>query len=319
VRLKQLISGAVGVTLLAWASAALAAPIAQHADANDQFKIYLNDIANSTPSLLFSDPTRQVDHPHVSPDHRWVVFSRFNNYVSGQALESSGYTNTEIIVCAADGTGCTQLVAPKPGAVAANPEWLADSDTIIFTSGLEIKFVVRSTGVIGTYFQSIIRALTDPEVVGQYMVVCSKRKGVNDLFIVNLAQQTMTRLTSPNLPRRDGLPYGDYDAKLSPDGTMVTFMRHLPPNLYHTMVLNAADIELDLSAQHPGDGVPAWSSDGELLIFWNAANNTIQTMTPAGANRTTLPLTGAKAYMDPDWYPNETQTPPRIVYATAGN
>jgi hypothetical protein len=129
----------------------------------------------------------------------------------------------------------------------------------------------------------------------------------------------MTRLTSPNLPRRDGLPYGDYDAKLSPDGTMVTFMRHLPPNLYHTMVLNAADIELDLSAQHPGDGVPAWSSDGELLIFWNAANNTIQTMTPAGANRTTLPLTGARAYMDPDWYPNETQTPLRIVYATAGN
>jgi hypothetical protein len=30
-------------------------------------------------------------------------------------------------------------------------------------------------------------------------------------------------------------------------------------------------------------------------------------------------LTGAKAYMDPDWYPDETQTPPRIVYATAGN
>jgi Tol biopolymer transport system component len=316
----KLVCWAVAIALLGWASGAMASSIAPHADASDQFKVYLNDVADSSPFLLFSDPTRQVDHAHVSPDHRWVVFSRFNNYSSnGQALETGDYTNTEIIVCAADGSSCTQLVTPKPGVVAANPEWLEDSDTIIFTNGVKIKSVVRSTGVIGTYFDSTIHPITDPQVVGQYMVVCNMQSGVNDLFIVNLPQQTMTKLTSPSVPSGPGIAYGDYDAKLSPDGTMVAFMRHLPPNLYHTIVLNAANVEVDLSGPNPGDGVPAWSSDGQLLIFWNAAKNTIQTMTPAGADRTTLPLTGATTYQDPDWYPDETQTPARIVYSTAGN
>src|SRR5713101_3467409 len=68
------------ICLLVWAAPAWAfTPVTSRAVASDQFNISQSTLGGAAPRIIFSDPLREVNHAHVSPDQTRIMFTRYNN------------------------------------------------------------------------------------------------------------------------------------------------------------------------------------------------------------------------------------------------
>jgi Tol biopolymer transport system component len=304
----------------------------------DTFAIYSATLDGGNRHLIFSDPAREVNHARVSPDGKWVVFARYNQFdpATGLAVETNGYNKTEIIMCSIDGSVCYQLMAPKDGFIFANANWTPDG------SGLYFIYCAVATGT--DYFLKIDMAslrisafytvppgfmlIGDPNVVGQKMIyTCTRDERINDLCLYNFSTGVQTQLTSPALANFVQLnpSLGDYDPKLSPDATKAAFMRHMMEgsrDVYHVFTVDlSTGTQTDLTPANTFDAVPEWSSDGRLLIYWgapydNLALEGLYVMRPDGTGRTHVPLPGGYFYSMPKFFPNSGA---QIIYSSRIN
>jgi Tol biopolymer transport system component len=306
-------------------------PAASRQVASDKFAIYTSTLAGNTQTLIASDPTREINHAHISPDGSHLAFTRYNTYNNaGLALETNGYLQTEIVVCAANGSNCVDAIPSRPGIIAANASWTPDGQHLLFLTnatptGLTgISIYDLATKSVTPFFQPSALKVADPVFAGSKMVVSSIARGsmINQIFLASSAG--LNALTSPTFanPTVMNPPLGDFDPKLSPNGTMVALMRHIAPGNYAIVMVNVATkAESYLSPPNPIDAVPEWSSDGRLLIFWhvdtaNLILTGLYTMLPDGSQRTRLPLPFGYFYSMAAFFPGGGSLPSsQIIYS----
>ena len=130
------------------------------------------------------------------------------------------------------------------------------------------------------------------------------------------------RLTNPqNCLRTVGKanpPAGDFDPKLSPDGSRVVFMRHVSAFSFATLLVDVATgKEQELSpnlSPDAADAVPEWSADGKTILFWRIDRSKLSDcgiwkMTADGRYRQRIPLPRGYFYTMPAFFPGESALP----------
>jgi hypothetical protein len=315
----------------------IASPVAipSRKDPSDKFAIYTNTLLGDSPKMIFSDPRREVNHARVSPDHQWVVFTRYNkSNWSGVALETNGYLNTEIIRCRIDGSECATLLPPRSKIVSANAYWTPDGKNILFVSNETpdgtpgIKILNVASNRITPFYEPSDLFVADPHMVGTTVVMPGKSKAdpnLSHLYLVNSETKSRRMLTDPKFPnfRKMQPPLGDHDPKLSPDGKEVATMRHVDKDEWHVVVIDVATgVDHDLSAPGAVDGVPEWSSDSRLLIFWSVVRSNMKqtglyVMRPDGTQRMRVPLPYGFFYTMPAFVPGTGSGPGAGIIYTA--
>ena len=133
-----------------------------------------------------------------------------------------------------------------------------------------------------------------------------------------------SRMISASRTPTDKNIIGDYEPKMSPDGTQVAFMRRFAEHNYHLMIVDVeSGEERDLSAGLTADVTPEWSSDGKLLIFWHvdgfgAENTEVWTVAPDGSDRKRVPLPKGLIPERPAFFPGEGSGPDaRIIFSAS--
>lgn len=291
-------------------------------NAPDRFGIYVSTLSGKEIKLVIGSPNQQMTHPRVAPDGKWIAFTRYtkNNW-AGVAIEKNGYQGTEIMLIRPDGSELQTIVPAKKGVLNCNSSWTSDSKSLIWLSTdnaqnlpqlMRINLETRELSRVPT--PEGLKT-TDPHTVGDQVVFPVIEPDVDSIWIMNLDGSNARRLTKPvyttnNRPTGKHPP-GDYDPKLSPDGSKVAFMRLFGDESWRIYVLDVASgRETDLSGPDQIDTLPDWSSDGEFLLFWHADRKKpremgIYTMRPDGTDRRMIPLPRGYLHGHPHFFPNE--------------
>lgn len=304
------------------------------ASEGDHFGIYTSHLDGSNCHLVSGDKCRELNHARLSPDRRWITFTRYNHRgIDGLATEDNGYQESEIMLMQADGAGLRALIPAKKGVASANSQLTPDGKGIIFASnGQSINKVQGQICLyqLASGKTSVIepkppiagcRNQADPHAVGDLIVftaqVSQGPSALNQLWTMHLDGSGAKRLTNAVdcLKKLGGAepPAGDFDPKLSPDGTKVAFMRHVTPVNFDAMIIDLSTVqEVDLSQGFRGpqaaDAVPEWSSDGKLLMFWHVDRQSVHdcgiwTMLPDGRERRRINLPKGYFYTMPAFFP----------------
>ena len=260
-----------------------------------------------------------MSHPRVSPDEKWITFTRYNRKKSGLAQEVDGYEETEIMLMRIDGSDVSTLVPPKPGILNCNSSWAEGGKSLLYVSTdneartpwiMKMDFESRKSSRIPT--PETLKT-TDPHNVGDYIVFPVLEK-VDSLWMCKLDGSNLHQITFPKDPggfRWFALPVGDYDPKISPDGKRVAYMRLHDKNDWKIFVVDLeTHVEQDLSQNEIFDIVPDWSSDGKLIIFPHIdvkdfSKLGMYTMKPDGTERRMIPLPRGYLGNQPHFFPRD--------------
>ena len=297
-----------------------------------QFGIFISRLDGKNVQRLISDNSREMNHARVSPDKEWITFTRYNKKLLFQpALETNGYDETEIMLMRIDGSDVRTLVPPKKNTFAANGYWTPDGKGILFISkppngATELKRYDMASGRVAVVPAPEGGWPSDPHQVGEKIVFPSqdpKRKRKNAIWMMDHDGRNARQITNPD-PEK---PFPvDYDPKLSPDGTKVAVMRQVAKDNWHLVIVDLKTRrEQDLSEAEAVDGVPEWSSDGRLLIFWHVNTKDLKTsglytVMPDGRQRTRIPLPRGFFYTMPAFFPGEgSRDDARIIFSARKN
>jgi len=301
-------------------------------DDDDQFGVFISTLDGKNVKRIASDPKREMNHARVSPDGQWVTFTRYNKKGFGQpALETNGYDETEIMLVKIDGSDMRTLVPAKKNTFAANGYWTPKGDGILFigkdpNGSTELRRYDMATGRITPVPGPSGMWLSDPHQVGDKIVFPAqdpKRKKKNAIWIMDHDGKNTRQLTNPAPDKSFPI---DYDPKLSPDGSKVAVMRQVAKDNWHIVIVDLkSGRESDLSAAEAVDGVPEWSSDGRLLIFWHVnpkdlRSSGLYTTTPDGRDRQRIPLPRGFFYTMPAFFPDDgSKDSTRIIFSGRKN
>ena len=302
-----------------------------------RFGIYVSSLNGENIKVLATDSVREINHARVSPDKKRVTFTRYNKRgMNGLAEESGGYRDTEIMLMSIDGTRMTNLTNTRDFPLAANGYWTPDGKSVIFVGKKSTdkfsRLYVVDVDTKNTKELPVVpsKHLADPHIVGNQLIFnVREEKPVTHIVLYHMkldGGSGARKLSSPkiHLSTPPDPPEGDYDAKLSPDGSEVAFMRS-DGKAWHVIVLNLkTGKERDLSLDMEGgdaDAVPEWSSDGKLLLFWHVylkdmRKSGIYTMKPDGSGRRQVPLPPGYFNSMPAFFPGEGSSPnARIIFS----
>jgi Tol biopolymer transport system component len=305
------------------------------AAAPDFFSICTATLDGKNVARIVSDAKRELNHARVSPDRKWITFTRHNNAKGpgGISLETAGYEKSEIMLCRLDGSDLRSLVPSRTGMVAANGYWTPDGRAILFVTNDNAKRqgaiarVEVETGRVTPLRTPPDLMASDPHQVAEQIVFAvfdGKDSGNNVLWTMKQDGSQARQLTHPRLARKGTPPpLGDFDPKLSPDGRKVATMRQVSKDNWHVVVVDLeTGREQDLSPPRSVDGVPEWSGDGKKLIFWhvdtgNLRNSGLYAMSADGSDRQRLPLPHGYFYTMPAFFPDSGSGPgAQIIYST---
>ncbi len=286
----------------------------------DVFGIRIGSLNGEDVRTIYTDPYRQATHIRVSPDGKWIMFSRYNDKdpKEGLAMENidgkNHYQNTELVLMRSDGTGLRTVVPPKKGIIAVNSNWTDDGKGFVFLSNdnkqrvPEIRRAYLSSEMEVTHFSTIrlprYLVPVDPHLHKGRLVfpAVDLRNMVRGLWIANEDGSGARKLTTPRDPRTGNIvkhpQSGDNDPRFSPDGSQVAFMRLVSGRglwSIHTVdVVTGKEKSLTRKYLSPAqfDAVPEWSGDGNKLIFWTVdlkkVHFSITTIRPDGSQRKTV-------------------------------
>jgi Tol biopolymer transport system component len=326
---------ALALTSLGFLLLAFLAHLFSHVEAKDDpddFSIFVSTLDGKHVQRLISDPTREMNHARVSPDKQSITFTRYNKRGLGSpALETNGYEETEIMLMRVDGSGVRTLVPPAKDTFAANGYWTPDGDSILWVSkaprGMtELRRYNLATGHITNIPGPRGMWLSEPHQVGNQIVFPAqdpKSKKKNAIWLMDHEGRNARQLTNPSPDKPFPI---DYDPKLSPDGTKVAVMRQMGKDNWHIVIVDVqSGKEHDLSAPEAVDGVPEWSGDGKLLIFWHVnlkdlKSSGLYTITPDGRERKRIALPHGFFYTMPAFFPDEgSNDSTRIIFSARKN
>ncbi len=315
-------------------------------DPTDHFSVWVSKMDGSDRGLILSDPKRQITHTRVSPDLKWIVFTTYNNPgKDGLAVEGKGYANTEIGLFQLGGTETRTIAGPVPGEVNANASFSSDGKRIIFAStrsgkGAHLYWYDVETGLTTQVpTPPSLHQLSDPHEVGNKIVFPSNpgpRGGLQGIWLMNRDGSNARQITFPQKAAdapSESISQGDYDPRLSPDGSRFTILRNVG-GAFHVVLADAASgQEKDLTEplfpdrKQTAEGVAAWSSDGNLLVFRHIAlpregprGVGIYIMKPDGSGRKKIPIAkGEFPHVQPEFFPEGSGPETRVIYQTEKN
>ena len=337
------ISGAGPARVAASLPAAGGSPRSRLAQASTKpahFGVYTARLDGSGMTPLITSDDQEMTHSRVSPDGKQVVITRYNRKgKDGKATEEKGYEDTEIIIMNLDGSGLETIVPGKPGIITANGCWTPDGKSLIYLSTdnprrdpeiLQIDLATRRITRVPTPEEL---KTTDPHWLGNQIVFPAKGKDADALWIMNADGSRARQITDP--PEKRGLfspgLYGDFDPKLSPDGTKVAFMRIAGGTSWRVLVLDLKTGEerlltpRDLTRNGVMEWLPTWSGDGKLVLYMhvnlkNLKETGLYTMTPDGRNRKQVPLPRGYMYGNATFFPGDGASPDaRIIFTATKN
>ena len=316
------------------------------ADPSDQFSVWVSKMDGSERKLILSDPKRQMTHTRVSPDRQWMVFTTYNTPTKdGLAKEGNGYENTEICLFKFGGSEIKTIAGPVATEVNANATFSSDGKKIIFIStrsgkGAYLYWYDIETGVTTQVpTPPALHRMSDPHEVGDKIIFPSHPEqggGLQGIWMMNRDGSQARQISFPKEASdapAESLKQGDYDPRMSPDGSRVSIFRNVG-GAFHIVVLDVASgTETDLTQplfperKLTAEGVAAWSSDGKLLIFRHIAvpkegpqGVGIYVMKPDGSGRQRIPIAkGEFPHVQPEFFPDGSGPDARVIYQTEKN
>jgi len=316
-------------------------------DPTDRFSVWISRMDGSERKLILSDPNRQMTHTRVSPDLKWVVFTTYNNPgEDGFAKEGrNGYANTEIRLFKLGGTEIKTIAGPVPGEVNANATFSSDGKRIIFVStrsgkGAYLYWYDIETGLTTQVpAPPSLHRMSDPHEVGNKIVFPAhpdENGALQGIWMTNRDGSDARQISFPKKSTDapvENISQGDYDPRLSPDGSRVSIFRNVGGAFHIVLVDIASGAERDLTEplfperKLTAEGVAAWSSDGKLLIFRHIAvpkegpqGVGIYTMKPDGSGRKKIPIAkGEFPHVQPEFLPEGSGPETRVIYQTEKN
>lgn len=322
-----------------WSALLCCAALAAGAADREKFGIFTARLDGSEVRRILSDPDREMNHARVSPDGRWITFTRYNKrgLFGGDAKEENGYEESEIMLVRPDGSELQSLVPPRKGMVAANGYWTEDGKAILYAANDNPRKQgqINRVEIEGRRISKVPIAgdlwASDPHPAGGKLAVSvhdTTRKNMS----IWVAEADGSRPRQVTRPRAAGIdpatktPLGDFDPKLSPDGNRLVAMRNMGGHNWHAVVVDLrTGEERDISPERSVDGVPEWSGDGRKLIFWHVdpkdlPRSGLYTMDPDGSNRQRIPLPRGFFYTMPAFFPGDASGPSaRIIFSAQKN
>jgi len=284
--------------------------------------------------LIKSSRFQDMTHPRVSPDKLWVAYTTYNNTnVQGCASLDSGYVNTEIKASRLDATQTVSILPVTGGELTSNNYWYGNNYEFSFLSGPPGQTSVYRAQtdslmklIAGPTEVTIPNTITpfDPQAISNNQLVYSGIYNNGGGEVESVFLQTLNPAGTPA-----GLSLGrdsagttllasevrENDAKISPDGNWVAFMRQAPNAGVNgfgfrifvvavTSPLSETNISVGLgSSQLNNDALPEWV-DNATLVFTNIDSTnafntrTIWTMKSDGSERKQITLPQGYRYSD---------------------
>jgi len=206
-----------------------------------------------------------------------------------------------------NGSGVTQVTAPERGTWDGHPSWSPDGSQIAFERypGIWIVNVDGSGLRLLQHSDRRFDRAPDWSPDGTRIAFTSVRRTNSihptDVWTMGVRGQGRTRVTND---------IGwDYDPSWSPDGERIAYEHwrdiDAAGDIAWTHVVNSDgtdQIELNpTGAEYPEDLGPAWSPNGNRLVFWSVGILTLATMYPDGSDLVSLDIIGSS----PAWRPLE--------------
>ncbi len=251
-------------------------------------------------ALRVGSPSEEMKVPH---EGAWGIYSMdldtkevaliytSGNMLQGLSLDSAGNTlafgerfggtndsDEEICRVAVDGSGFTRLT--ENDVLDTYPAWSSDGSTLYFLSWRDTTldiFTMNPEGGSQTLFYDSGYHDADIHVAGDRVVFTQQ----SQIWTINTDGSGIGRVTDPPRAGEWGdanLPFGDYDPRLSPDGSQILFERlvddssvHGNYNLY--LIGEDGTGETALTTTGYSQGLPSWSHDGERVVYIVAAIN----------------------------------------------
>lgn len=296
-----------------------------------KYGVFSVNLDGSDLKLIYQSDT-QLNHLHISPDGTKILFSEFTQDLNddGTANEDDIFS-AEVGIMNVDGTGYRLLTGPDL-IIDAVPVWSPDGTEILFASS---RGSVEENLNLDLYIMDLVgenvRRLTatdnvieaDPHWVGNKIAFTWLVKGENKqtLWLMNSDGSGASQLTSPSFPSKSkaAFKFGDFDPKISPNGTKAASYRHLDDNLvisgviignYDLFVIDIDGTSETMLTNTPNavEVMPTWSPEGTKLAFWVLRSGWVglHTINADGTNEHEVVINWpvpAGATM-PDWFPD---------------
>jgi len=231
--------------------------------------IYSLDLASSAVALIYSTDNF-IEGLSLNKAGDLLAFA--------ERIGGSGLENEEICKVRTSGSGFTQMTDNDK--IDTYPAWSSDGSAMYFLSmhgtDLDIcKMMADSGGQMILYDSGYNDA--DVNAVGSKIVFTRQ----SQIWSMNADGTGATKVTSPPRAGEWGdanLPFGDYDPRLSPDGTEIVFERLVGDtsangnyDIYSIKVDGTG--EKALTATGYSQGLPSWSHDGDKIVYTVSAIN----------------------------------------------
>jgi len=233
------------------------------------YGIYVLNLGTEDVRLVYSTP-REIQTSSLRPD------AGGGRLLFAQKVDGDSNEHFELCTVGADGSGFQRLTNNSFWDV--YPAWSPDNTRIAFLSfrrsDLDI-YVMNADGTGDTLLYDSGSHDSDADWAGSSIVFTSG-------FRIWKMHDDGTSAASVTNPANAGqwgnanLPIGDYDPKLTPDGTKIVFERLEDPSTTHgrynlyTVDTSGAG-ETRLTSNGYTQGLPSWSHSGTKLVYVVAA------------------------------------------------
>jgi TolB protein len=262
----------------------------------DRWGIYKLDLATETVTVLYSSPD-PITTLHSSADGNRLVIS----HRLGATLETE-----EIAVVGSDGTGYLQLTDNQSADVYGR--WSPHGDEIAFLTMRNGDLDIFVMGADGSNQRRLYDSGShdaDIDWVGNRIAFTRD----SQIWLMDDDGSHARQITDFHRAGEWGnanLPFGDYDPRLNPTGTMIVFERLIDDTSLHgNYEIFAIDletgIETPLTGRDYSQGLVSWSNAGDRLVYVVAAIGSegrfyLYLMNADGTNNRNI---------TPDYFPNE--------------
>ena len=233
----------------------------------ERWGIYALHLESESIELIYSSPDQITTVRLDAASDRFVI----SQQIGGEGVEFS-----EIFTLGIDGQDLVRLTENEVWDL--YPAWSPDGSQIVFLSWREDNLDLYVMDSDGSNLERLFDSGdhdADVHWAGGRITFTSG----NRIWIMNDDGSDAGPITDPPQAGEWGtanLPYGDYDPRLSPDGTRVAFERmvdvSVPHGGYDLFIADVDGANLErLTNSGYAQGFPSWSHDGSQIVYIVAA------------------------------------------------
>jgi len=229
--------------------------------------IYSLDLETQDVELHYSSPN-EITNFSLSPDQKRIAFSMKD--------AGGGDQSSEIYIL--DISDHTLQRLTNNDFMDTYPIWSPDGDRLAYLALPDTTLDIYTINLENKQLQKLYDSgFHDADISWQGDTIAFTRN--SQIWLLNADGRNLSQLTDPPQAGQWGsanLPFGDYDPRISPDGTTVVFERLLgdrsPHGNYDLFIINIDGTNLTrLTKTGYAQGLASWSPSGEQIAYIIAA------------------------------------------------